>query len=449
MEANVGGSTPEVKKGVSYATQVAQAREIVKTGQLDGALQNLLALEKVARLAADVAGTTELVTAMVEICYEAKDWPRLSETISMLSKRRAQLKQAVGAMVQLASKWVEELTDEEAKLQLIETLRAVSEGKMFVEVDRARLTKMLATIHESKGDLAQARIVMCDTVVETLGGMDKREKTDFILEQVRLCLDTSDYIRANIMSKKINVKVFKDTELEDLKIRYYTMIVRYHKHMSSDHKCDWMEIFRAYQAMWNSPSLQSDEAAAHRCLKLQVIYLLLSAYDSEQSSEMHAVAQEKMLAQLPSYQKILNLFITKEIFQFGELRGMLDSELTALGIADAAERSLMLDDLHMRVTQHNLQVVSGYYARIGMTRLAELLALPVAQAEEQLVEMVCGKQLYARIDRPAGIITFSPPKPPEQLLNDWSSDISQLLNLLEGTCHLIHKENMVHRIDAK
>ena len=105
--------------------------------------------------AADVAGTTELVTAMVEICYEAKDWPRLSETISMLSKRRAQLKQAVGAMVQLASKWVEELTDEEAKLQLIETLRAVSEGKMFVEVDRARLTKMLATIHESKGDLAQ------------------------------------------------------------------------------------------------------------------------------------------------------------------------------------------------------------------------------------------------------------------------------------------------------
>ena len=50
MEANVGGSTPEVKKGVSYATQVAQAREIVKTGQLDGALQNLLALEKVARL---------------------------------------------------------------------------------------------------------------------------------------------------------------------------------------------------------------------------------------------------------------------------------------------------------------------------------------------------------------------------------------------------------------
>ena len=84
--------------------------------------------------AGDIGGTTELVTAMVEFCWEAKDLPKLNETISLLAKRRAQLKQAVTAMVQLASKYVEELTDEAAKLQLIETLRAVSEGKMFVEV---------------------------------------------------------------------------------------------------------------------------------------------------------------------------------------------------------------------------------------------------------------------------------------------------------------------------
>ena len=121
---------------------------------------------------------------MVEFCWEAKDLPKLNETISLLAKRRAQLKQAVSAMVVLASKYVEELTDEAAKLQLIETLRAVSEGKMFVEVERARLTKALAVIHESKGNLMEARKIMIDTVVETLGGMDKREKTEFILEQV-------------------------------------------------------------------------------------------------------------------------------------------------------------------------------------------------------------------------------------------------------------------------
>lgn len=44
--------------------------------------------------------------------------------------------------------------------------------------------------------------------------MDKREKVDFILEQMRLCLAKSDYIRTQIISKKINIKFFQDKENE-------------------------------------------------------------------------------------------------------------------------------------------------------------------------------------------------------------------------------------------
>lgn len=44
--------------------------------------------------------------------------------------------------------------------------------------------------------------------------MDKREKVDFILEQMRLCLAKSDYIRTQIISKKINTKFFQDKENE-------------------------------------------------------------------------------------------------------------------------------------------------------------------------------------------------------------------------------------------
>ena len=105
---------------------------------------------------------------MVQMCYDAKNWDVLNETITMLSKRRAQLKQVVGAMVRQATKFVDEQKDETLKLQLIHTLRAVSEGKIFVEVERARLTKTLAVIHESKGEMEEARKIMQDTQVETL-----------------------------------------------------------------------------------------------------------------------------------------------------------------------------------------------------------------------------------------------------------------------------------------
>ena len=265
-----------------------------------------------------MGGTTELVTAMVEFCWEAKNLTTLNETIVTLSKRRAQLKQAVTKMVQQACKYVEELSSEADKLQLIETLRSISEGKIYVEVERARLTKILADIHEAKGEVEEARKLMQDTTVETLGGMDRREKTEFILEQVRLCLAVEDYIRAHIQIKKIQPKVFADVELDDLKLRYYGMIVRYHVHSAN-----WMEVFRAYQAMWSSPSMTNDDAAASRNLKLQVpdllpspptddrmipdevtfltqvLYLLLSPYDNEQSDAMHALSREKARSRPP------------------------------------------------------------------------------------------------------------------------------------------------------
>ena len=390
---------------------------------------------------ADVGGTTELAVAMVQMCYDAKNWDVLNETITMMSKRRAQLKQVVGAMVRLATTFVDEQKDETLKLQLIHTLRAVSEGKIFVEVERARLTKTLAVIHESKGDIEEARKIMQDTQVETLGGMDKREKTEFILEQIRLCLAVGDHIRAYIVARKIQVKVFKDPEIEDLKIRYYGLITRYQRHMKN-----WLEIFSAHQATFDSPSVQGDEAASHRCLKLQVIYLVLAPYDKDQWDQMQRLATEKKLEQLPMFKQLLKLFITKEIFHFAELKAGLEAELALFAELTDEERKLMLETMHTRVSQHNIQVVAGYYGRISMPRLAELTGLSMEKMEEQLCEMVTKKQVYARIDRPAGIITFEAPKTANEMLNDWSGNIGELLDKLEKTCHLIHKENMVHKI---
>lgn len=44
--------------------------------------------------------------------------------------------------------------------------------------------------------------------------MEKREKTEFILEQMRLCLLNNDYIRTLIISRKINPSFFKIQENE-------------------------------------------------------------------------------------------------------------------------------------------------------------------------------------------------------------------------------------------
>ena len=60
--------------------------------------------------------------------------------------------------------------------------------------------------------------------------------------------------------------------------------------------------------------------------------------------------------------------------------------------------------------------------------------------------MASSGDIYLKINRPAGIISFSQPRAVEDVLSDWASDLGSLMNLMESTCHLIRRENMVHKI---
>jgi len=42
--------------------------------------------------------------------------------------------------------------------------------------------------------------------------MEKKEKVEFILEQMRLCLAKKDFVRTQIISKKINTKYFEEVD---------------------------------------------------------------------------------------------------------------------------------------------------------------------------------------------------------------------------------------------
>ena len=67
-------------------------------------------------------------------------------------------------------------------------------GKIYVEVERARLTHKLALLKEADGDLEEAANAMQEMPVETFGSMEKKEKVviecDFccVIELIVLCL---------------------------------------------------------------------------------------------------------------------------------------------------------------------------------------------------------------------------------------------------------------------
>ncbi|KAK1305224.1 hypothetical protein QJS10_CPB11g00020 [Acorus calamus] len=437
-------------------------------GNLEASIESLLNVEKQMRLAGDVAQTKKAVVEIVQLCYEARAWKTLNDQIILLSKRRGQLKQAVTAMVQQAMQYIDETPDIETRIELIKSLNSVSAGKIYVEIERARLIKKLAKIKEEQGLIAEAADLMQEVAVETFGAMAKTEKLAFILEQVRLCLDRQDYVRAQILSRKISPRVFDaDTSkekkkpkegdnmvedapadipsLSELKHIYYELMIRYHSHNS-----DYLEICRSYKAIYDIPSVKSDASQWIPVLRKICWYLVLSPHDSMQSSLLNATLEDKNLSEIPKFRMLLKQIVTMEVIQWTSLwevyKDEFENEKSMLGgslVNKAAE------DLRQRIIEHNILVISKYYSRITLKRLADLLCLSLQEVEKHVSEMVVSKSLVAKIDRPLGIVCFQVAKDSNDILNSWARNLDKLLDLVEKSCHQIHKETMVHKAVLK
>ena len=102
-----------------------------------------------------------------------------------------------------------------------------NEGKQIVSILKInRFDEFSLNIfQEAEGNVSEAAKIMQELQVETYGSMERREKVELILEQMRLCLATKDYIRAQIISKKISVRFFENTEHHQLKLKFYRYMI--------------------------------------------------------------------------------------------------------------------------------------------------------------------------------------------------------------------------------
>ncbi|EEH54574.1 uncharacterized protein MICPUCDRAFT_34916 [Micromonas pusilla CCMP1545] len=430
----------------------------------------MLAQEKTYRLVPDFVATPRFCVAILDVLFKAGDWDGINDHIVLLSKRRAQLKQAVGAMVKEAMTFVDKAPNLEVKTKLIETLNDVTAGKIFVEVEKARLTRALAKIKEEAGLTNEAAEIMQEVAVETYGALSKHEKLFFIEEQVRLCLDKGDTVRAQILSRKINPRSFDEIEkkknasvehaegyfeatdptipsVPELKLRYYQLMIRFHSH--SD---DYLEVCRCYQNVMECDGIKDDAAKCTAALKKVVWYVTLAANEPMQQSLLHSISKDTRLIDLPLHKQLTKQFTTKEIIHWDVLSGAFAAEMAHETdiFGDSKRGEKRRADLRQRVIEHNLLVIGAYYSRVTMTRLGELLCLPPDETEKHLSDLVVAKKVSAKIDRPGGVVDFkTKAQGADWLLNQWVGKIDKLLSTLDKANHLIHKEAMARKVSLE
>jgi 26S proteasome regulatory subunit N5 len=225
----------------------------------------------------------------------------------------------------------------------------------------------------------------------------------------------------------------------ELRLKFYNLMVDVGVHDNT-----YLEVSKNSKFIFDTESVQADKTAYTKALEQVVIYLVLAPYDNEQSDMVARVAKETKLADVPKYNELLQGFIAQEILPWGKVDSDVGPSLKATPSFDQSttEGLKRYEDLRRRVVEHNIRVMSKYYSCIKMARLTELLELPQAQVEEFLSDLVVQKTVYAKMDRPNGIVSFRKPQDPTDVLQAWSSEATQLMNLVDRATHLIEKEKV-------
>jgi 26S proteasome regulatory subunit N5 len=140
-------------------------------------------------------------------------------------------------------------------------------------------------------------------------------------------------------------------------------------------------------------------------------------------------------------------FVTRELMRWPGIEAIYGPFLRTTPVFSSDKR---WEDLHTRVIEHvstpithrtvcltclrqTVRIVAEYYTRITLSRLTSLLDLTHQQTEDTLSRLVVSGTVWARIDRPAGIVNFRSKRSAEDVMNDWSSDMQKLLGLVEKT----------------
>lgn len=159
---------------------------------------------------------------------------------------------------------------------------------------------------------------------------------------------------------------------------------------------------------------------------------------------------------MPRDAELLKLFTVHELMRWPNVAKRFGADLCSTDVFDAQpnqsadkKANKRWEDLRKRVIEHNVRVVAKYYTRIQMSRLTQLLDLTEDETEKYISELVTAKTVYAKIDRPARIVSFAKPRDADDVLNEWSGNMKSLLGLLERIDHLITKEEMMANIQPK
>ncbi|EZG86541.1 putative 26S proteasome non-ATPase regulatory subunit 12 [Gregarina niphandrodes] len=451
---------PVAQKDLAEVAQSAidTAETYLNADQLADAVNAIIVAEKECRNNADGASGARLCVWLLKKLFEGGKVDDACEWVMTASKKRSQLKRVQIDLVREGMEWIGRMPDRATKYKLLDTLCKITEGKLFVEVERARTILQLAHVKEEEGDIAAAAAVIQEVQVEGNIYMDKFEKGFYLLEQMRLVIAKGDWARCQIVAKKVNKRTIEGEGFELIKLMFYGYMAQYY-----NHEKDMTNLAECYASCLNSKldaesvDLKKLEAFLPAEIDIQfgegkklelwylsslLIALAVSEESPEKVSSIRVVLKkhEKALRKLTHIRELGEQLTQDDVspWQPGCIQTVLQHPLLNSDqlLPDVEDRRKALELAYLH---HNLVVVSKFYKRTSLQGLSKLLCFNQEETEDNLCTLILKGNIQAKINRPAGIVVFNQTRE-EDAVNNWAAAISRTLDGLCEACNLIDKE---------
>ncbi|OAF68579.1 26S proteasome regulatory subunit RPN5 [Intoshia linei] len=405
-------------------TRIPKAIELAKENKFDDAMEMLFILEKQCRTGGDIASNSKVILTIIDLCKEYKKWEKLMTSLVVLSKKYGQMRESIKKMVNATIILVDELesVDPKISIELLQCIRKISQGKIYVEVERARLGVKLSKICENENNLSEATEIILDMQVETYGSMEISEKVAIILEQMRLSLLQKDYVRTQIISKKINCKYFEKPDTDDEKIRYYTQL-----NTICLHDKKYIDVCKNFIELYNTKKIVDSESDRIHIIKAIVIFILLSDYNEEYNILLNQIRNDKPLDDISIYKELVNMFIGSKLIKWEVVKDQIlkEFEVFPLFVNDKQLGIDCLMNFRCRVIDHDIRVIAMYYNRIRFSKMEKLLKIDIDEAESAIANLVTNGVLVAKINR---------------ILDKWSHSMFEIMTKINKIDNLLSKE---------
>ncbi|KAM0687370.1 proteasome regulatory particle subunit [Conglomerata obtusa] len=377
-------------------------------------MEHLLEQERQARLDKDELAMTNIISQILSSC---KDESEQLTYLRLLSRRKGQLhisfKQNVNHLYK--SKMQSGLDKKSLMIFLKKLLIDIVEGKFYLEEERIEITNILKVMYEEDGDDLESLNITFNVPVETFS-IAEDIKIGYQLEILRLCVKNNDWIKCDIISKRIRKSYFNESGNKELEIKYLLYMVGVC--LGQKNYNDGCNYFKKLH--------EKDLKEKTKNIVFCTFFTILSDECEERKKMLEFCNDSK--DNTFDARRLIRLFRSNEIIT-----------------KDVCEKILCMDDqfMHLKsdfmnsINDHNFKIVSKIFTSIKLDDLQQIMQC----SKEDCVSLICNnvnrQRIDAKINQETGIVSFGTKKN-----ENIEEKIEKVMGRLIKVNHLIQKENL-------